>query len=353
MVGVPAEDVDRYRDLLTRAGAGVASCWTLVQPVTRPTPVEEVVRRLGGDPATLTQTELTANRSRADPDRRVIHIDQLGPAVLLFEMAGVEGTRPEVLRTLSDGARVHSASWRADGGGRFGYAVYGRLLTAFDPTGPHRRDGAWPDALDGDLAPLYAALEANGDWRAALLAIVERRTGVAIPSDWPDRPHRAVRVPPLRSDPDAPGRFAAADPDLDAMLRIAPDEVRRTALRCVVSALAAGFDLVEEGSITVVVDALKNGWPADELRAEALVPLRQRLYMEYRQGGDELPLTENPRWRRLQAVRAIAEAAGVTASTEALWHARQALGDRWPKMREQLWLIARGRLPGEPPATSR
>jgi hypothetical protein len=240
---------------------------------------------------------------------------------------------------------VHSACWNEDGQGRFSYAAYGRVLTAFAPTSPHRRDGEQPDALDDELDPLHAALDSAGDWRPALLAIIERRSGVAIPENWFVRPHRTVLVPLLPPDPRAPGLFGGADPDLDSLLRVASDELRRLVLRCVVSALVARFDLVDEPPVGVVVDALKNGWPADELRAEALLPLRQRLFKEYRHRADELPMAEDPRWRRMRAVQAIAEAAGAAGSTDALWYARQALGDDWPGVREQLSLIVRRRAP--------
>jgi hypothetical protein len=249
-----------------------------------------------------------------------------------------------VLRRLSDGARVHSAFWNVNAVSRFSYAVYGKVLSAFEALDlPDHKD---IEPLDGDLDDLYAAVQRHdGHWSAALLAVIERRTGVALDDDWLTRPHPVAVIPAVPPDPRPPGFLGAADPDLDALLRLAPEPVRRSAFRWLVSRLAAAFDLTDEPAVGVVVDALKAGFPVDDLYFQALVPLGARLYEEYQKSAGEVPMRENPRWHRMQAEAAISLAVAPPDHwqdrLDAFYHASLALTERWPEARAQLRAIAR------------
>src|SRR5207248_3946963 len=255
---MPREAVERYEKLLRRNGLDVALCWTVVEPVTRPVTVEEVVRRLGGDPSAVAQSGL----DDVPPGSTVFHLHPAGSAVGLLEVNDYQGSRTEVLRRLSDGARVHSAFWNVNAVNRLSYAVYGKVLASFEAF-PFSAD---PGPLDGDLGDLAA----GGDWKAAMLAVVERRTGVVLEDGWLTGPHPVAVLPPVPFDPQPPGFLGAADPDLDALLRLAPEPARRAALRWLVSGLAAAFDLTDEPAVRAVVDTLKTGFPKDELHYQAL-----------------------------------------------------------------------------------
>jgi hypothetical protein len=105
-------------------------------------------------------------------------------AVGLLEINGIQGRRPEVLRRLSDGARVHSAHRNLEGDSQLSYAVYGELVTALDGEDPENRNGGEPDALDDDLGDLLAEVATdNGSRGAAMLATIEARTVVYTDSD--------------------------------------------------------------------------------------------------------------------------------------------------------------------------
>ncbi|GIJ51538.1 hypothetical protein Val02_84240 [Virgisporangium aliadipatigenens] len=198
-----SETAARYRQLLDAGPAPTdALCWTVVQPGGRPVDVDEVARRLGGDPAVLVDHVL----GDGDDDRlvygdgheRAFRLAAVGPAVAMVEFHGYQGANPRVLRALSVDALVHSAFWNIEGASRFSYAVDGRVLTAFDGNLPGSRWGEAPDALSTDLDQLLAtARGGGGDSRGAMLALIERRTGVALTAEWLKRPHRVLLARPL------------------------------------------------------------------------------------------------------------------------------------------------------------
>jgi len=204
-----SETVERYRELLDTGRARTdALCWTVVQPGGRPVDVDEVARRLGGDPAGLVTHTLhdSALHDGGDDDRlvygdgrdRAFRMAPVGPAVAMVEFHGYQGASPRVLRALSVGAVVHSAFWNIEGASRFSYAVDGRVLTAFDGNLPGIRWGDAPDALGTDLdALLLLAKGGQGDHRGPMLALIERRTGIALTARWLAGPHRVLLVRPL------------------------------------------------------------------------------------------------------------------------------------------------------------
>jgi hypothetical protein len=199
-----SETAARYRQLLDAAPAPTdALCWTIVQPGGRPVDVDEVARRLGGDPADLVEHTLGRH---VDDDRlvygdgheRAFRMAAVGRAVAMVEFHGYQGANPRVLRALSVGAVVHSAFWNIEGASRFSYAVDGRVLTAFDGNLPAIRWGDAPDALGTDLdALLVIARGGQLDPRGAMLAAIERRTGIALTARWLAHPHRVLLVRPL------------------------------------------------------------------------------------------------------------------------------------------------------------
>src|SRR5690349_21293805 len=129
---MPGEAVQRYEQLLRRTALDVAMCWTVVEPVTAPVTVEEVVRRLGGDASTIA----LSGPDEVPDGATVFHLHPVGSAVTLLEVNDHQGSRVEVLRRLSDGARAHSAFWNVNAVSRLSYAVYGKVLAAFEALEP-------------------------------------------------------------------------------------------------------------------------------------------------------------------------------------------------------------------------
>ncbi len=315
--------------------ADVPWCWTVVQPLTGPVTVAEVVRRLGGDPAGIEQ------RAGWDFDEAAgtLHLRQAGSAVVLWQTAGDEGVRDEALRWLSDGASVHSSWWSdANGRGSLCYAAFGLVLTRLEDLGDDQPAGEQPTALDQDRAALRDDLE-----HRAQLAFVERRTGIRLDPAWLDQPHATVVIrTPIPDDPRPPGLFGSADPDLTAMLLGAGDATRREALWWLLDALADDQDLRGEPAVGAVLAALPQAWPTGTDLPAQLSSLRARLNRDV----DASPGMSPERWRhyyRMRAAEAFAAAATGAGSypTDAFWYAQQALPERWPAVRAELWRRAR------------
>src|SRR5205085_11732091 len=138
-------------------------CWTVVEPIgPAVATIEGAVERLGGDPAAIAEQPFTAAYELDGAP--VVHLAQVGRAVMLFEVNGFQGALRPVLERLSRGARAHSAYWNINALSALGCAAFGHLLVTFEGLGPDDRSGLDVSALDEELDPLYAALgPAGGD----------------------------------------------------------------------------------------------------------------------------------------------------------------------------------------------
>lgn len=176
----------------------IAMCWAVVSPVRVPVTVEEVAVRLGGDPADLDVLELTEAYEVRPSRGFVLHLDQVGSRVTVFENNGFQCGRPEVLRNLSAHAEVVSAYWTVNLDSALSYATNGELLTVLEGLEPSRRSGTRVDALDSYLADLHEALADPAiDFRAGLLAVIEHCSGVRLDPEWFRHPHEAIIAPPI------------------------------------------------------------------------------------------------------------------------------------------------------------
>src|SRR5487761_71292 len=156
-------------------------------------------------------------------------VRSLGPWTLAVEVNGWQGSRPEVLERVSAGTRAVSAYWSVNGGTRFSYAAAGRVLAAFDPVFPDRREGADPDCLEG----LRAGLSWDeGEEVAMMLALAARVTGLTPVPEWLEGEFYVIPVEPLaeavRPDADPP---TSAEPPLAWAQRHAADGPLREAAR--------------------------------------------------------------------------------------------------------------------------
>ena len=169
------------------------ACITLVGPPD----AEGVVRGFGGDLSEARPMSLAA-LGMPDVDHPTVAVREVGEWLLVVEVNGWQGSRPEVLRRVSAGGRVVSVYWNVNMTTRFSYAVSGQLLTAFEAMTPGRRFGADPDVLETVRAGLPWA---TGGSVPLLLALAARVTGVGVRPDWLEGDFLVVPVEPPDDDP--------------------------------------------------------------------------------------------------------------------------------------------------------
>lgn len=158
-----------------------------------------VVRGFGGDLAGARRTSL-ADIGLPPVDEPKAAVRNLGSWLLVVEVNGWQGSRPEVLRRISAGGRAVSAYWNVNLTTRFSYAADGRVLTAFEVMSPDRRHGADPDCLEEARAGL--PWEA-GEWVPLMLALASRVTGLRIEPEWFNGDFAVMPVIPVDDDPAA------------------------------------------------------------------------------------------------------------------------------------------------------
>ena len=169
------------------------ACVTLVAPAD----AGGVVRGFGGDLAGARRTSL-AEIGLPSVDEPKVAVRDLGSWLLVVEVNGWQGARPEVLRRISAGGRGVSAYWNVNLTTRFSYAVDGRVLTAFEVMSPGRRHGADPDCLEEVRAGLPWE---DGEWVPLMLALASRVTGLRIEPEWFNGDFAVMPVTPVDDDP--------------------------------------------------------------------------------------------------------------------------------------------------------
>ena len=170
-----------------------AACVTLVAPAD----AGRVVRGFGGDIAGAHRASL-AGIGMPSPAEPVVAVRDLGSWLLVVEVNGWQGSRPEVLRRVSADGRAVSAYWNENAGTRFSYAVGGRVLTAFEAMSPGRRHGADPDCLEEERTGLPWD---SGEWVSLMLALLARVTGVRAGAEWLEGEYAVVPISPVDDDP--------------------------------------------------------------------------------------------------------------------------------------------------------
>lgn len=169
------------------------ACVTLVAPAG----AGGVVRGFGGDLAGARRMSL-AEIGMPSVDEPGMAVRDLGSWLLVVEVNGWQGSRPEVLRRVSAGGRAVSAYWNVNLTTRFSYAMDGRVLTAFEIMSPDRRHGADPDCLEEARAGLPWE---TGEWVSLMLALASRVTGLRVERGWFDGDFAVMPVSPVADDP--------------------------------------------------------------------------------------------------------------------------------------------------------
>ena len=169
------------------------ACVTLVAPAD----AGGVVRGFGGNLAGARRTSL-AEIGMPPVDEPKVAVRNLGSWLLVVEVNGWQGSRPEVLRRISASGRAVSAYWNVNLTTRFSYAAGGRVLTAFEVMSPGRRHGADPDCLEEVRAGLPWE---DGEWVPLMLALASRVTGLRIEPEWFNGDFAVMPVTPVDDDP--------------------------------------------------------------------------------------------------------------------------------------------------------
>jgi hypothetical protein len=196
VAGPTPERIEHYIGMLQRLGGvssfGESMCWTVIRPHQTPLTVADALRRLGGDPDTIT----TCPPVDVGYDDEAVFLEQRDGAVILVGYHP-GNDEPEVLRRLSRDATVHEVFWVINNFNRLYYAVDGVVVTELDVLSPGDRWGTDPEALTGHLGALLElrARERGPwpDWETAM-ATVESLTGVELDADWFGRPQLFARI---------------------------------------------------------------------------------------------------------------------------------------------------------------
>ncbi|MFG3253408.1 DUF6461 domain-containing protein [Streptomyces sp. NPDC048172] len=180
---------ERLDGLLTGWGLQVTATITAVHSGDE----DAVIRHFGGDPGTARPMPLEELSEHYDRD--LVLISRSGPAVVVVENNGYQGSREEVLRPLSRLGRTASAFWNVNAVSRLSLAEDGLISSALDMVVLDEEPfGARPDAWE----PLLEGLDFEIDERWGVgLAAVERATGARFDDAWARGPHRAVEIRPV------------------------------------------------------------------------------------------------------------------------------------------------------------
>jgi len=323
-----------YADLLARRDV-LSMCWTVVESCRGPLTIESVAAWLGADPAGITEMPWDAAFGGA----AVAHLAQSGPAVMVAEVNGYSGAMHGVLRRLSENGRAHSVFWNVNMMKSLGCAAFGDLLVAFEY--PDNRTGIDICALDDELEPVYAAQrDPEDEPRAAMMAVVERRTGVRLDEDWLDASWPAIVVP----SPGTPDRPACSgsffDPELESALLLAPASVDHDFVGDLTNLLVPAAQLAGEPEILAARAALRAGAPLGDERYAPLEQLAARLEEQVESTPKSGSVLNGMAWHRMHAAQALRWAFRPPEHTprplHSLQHARLALGDDWLAARRRL-----------------
>jgi len=161
----------------------------------RGVPVEDVIVRLGAEPASgVPMTVREAYDGEAHYDLAIVA--EIGGAVLIAEPFGGTAAQPELAKRLSSGrGLVVGVSWNVEHDNHLTVAEDGLSIVQFDMRDPEDRFGRDPDRF----APLLEGFDTD-DWMAAGLALAESIVGVRLPADWMSIRGLAVRVVPPPQD---------------------------------------------------------------------------------------------------------------------------------------------------------
>jgi hypothetical protein len=113
------------------------------------------------------------------------------------------------------------------------------------------------------------------DWRAGMLALIERRTDVVLTAEWLDSPRYLLTAAPIPEDPSPPSW--TVNSDTDSALRLAPEPIRRATLVWLLEELARTVELDNEPAVREGIAALSAGRLLGSEAERAVYDVRDRM----------------------------------------------------------------------------
>jgi hypothetical protein len=242
----------------------------------------ELLRRLGGErsqPGTLTLAEAgeLAGSFHAGYPQIILAAKADGWSVAV-ENNGWEGSRPEVLRALSQGTQAVSVYQNVNALRSFNHAVDGEVLVTFEPLFPEQRWGSQPDLLLPQMRAVGLDPDRQeppyGEVDTAAMALAERLTGVHLDPTLLDGPLRGAEITPLLDDPPVSLSLRGDDAELAAAVdHAAPGVLRRAAA----TAARHAVQLAQLEHDPVVVEALAAAEAGQSYQVDDHSPLGWRI----------------------------------------------------------------------------
>ncbi|TMR90779.1 hypothetical protein [Nonomuraea basaltis] len=332
--------MDYYTNLLqSSASFGEALAWTVIRPLQEPLSLQSAASRLigGGHPPIVDADEEFIEEVES-LNGRAVYIGQSGDATMLLEPDGFSyAAGSHVMAWLSQEAQVWHLSWNHTGRRVLEYAANGQWLAGIAELNPHAIYGADPAALQAEAAAMEEVV--NAPWptqQATALAIIELRTGAQLPRDWFDQPRQVAIVEPLISKDCPPIGLWHYEPDLDARLRLAPQESRSAVLLQLVDVLTNRFHL-DMPATTRARQAAHSGLPLDADLLEDVGAEWESLGHQWADRGFAVREENDDAWRRWVAANAVRHSLQSLSEgstyLDALTYGKFALDEEWPDNR--------------------
>lgn len=147
-------------------------------------------RKLGGH--FLGRTE-RFDHLKVGPHGDLALIGCVGEGVVVLEYNGCQGSRPEVLRSVSSQSLAVSVYWNVNMSSRFSFAERAAVVTAFGTMVPEQRHGTDPNRLTHEMS----SLPFHQNPIPAAFGLAERVTGVRLTPQCRRRCSPCVAAPVL------------------------------------------------------------------------------------------------------------------------------------------------------------
>lgn len=334
---------NQYEDLLQGdQWLGGSFCWTVVGPFQAPVTETEIMTRLSaGAVPEIREINVREGGGLFFHPIDIFFVFQSGQYFNIINVGSQPAHYQEHCHWLSKGTHLRSVTWQINGYDRFTCAVDGEIALDL-PEGFCRElsSGNNPEAFSEELALLYRTPEDEViRQRAAAMTILGERSGFVLNHEWLHSKQVAVLVDQPIPEGAKPYSVSAwMDPDLHSVVESAPLTSRRSALLELVERLTDRFEL-EWSSVRIALDAISRGEGVGAELRRSLMDETLRLAYFWQESSVDT-LADSPLWLRWQAgiaVRlALVSAAQNASNLEALYSARNALGEDWPETRQCL-----------------